>query len=107
MNEILVNIGGYELNLTGLIVGLASFLIIIVSRWSCIVGEYYFTKKLWIGFLIIGVLSVAISPLLENIVISAILGIFGFSYLWGIMEIIEQENRVDKGWYPKNPKRKK
>lgn len=107
MDEILVNIFGWQINLTGFVVGLASFLIIMVSRYSCIVGEYHFTKRIWIAFLVFGILSVALSLLVDNIVISAILGLLGFAYLWGIMEVIEQEQRVDKGWFPKNPKRKK
>ena len=105
MNEILIGIGGYEINLTGFIVGLASFLIIMISRYSCILGEYYFTKKIWIVFLLIGLTSVALSLLINSIILSAIIGIFGFAYLWGIMEVIEQEQRVAKGWFPKNPKR--
>jgi hypothetical protein len=32
-------------------------------------------------------------------------GVFGFSSLWSIHEIIEQEERVKKGWFPANPKR--
>lgn len=107
MHEILVNILGYEINLTGFVVGLASFLVIIVSRYSCIVGEYYFTKRIWIAFLILGLLTISMSLVVNHIVISAILGIFGFAYLWGIMEVIEQEKRVEKGWFPKNPKRNK
>lgn len=101
-----IELFGHALNLTGIIVGLASFLIIIIARYSCIAGEYYFTKKLWIAFLVVGLLAICISFLLTNIITSAVVSIIGFNYLWGINEIIEQENRVNKGWFPKNPKRK-
>ncbi len=101
-----VEILGHSINLIGIIVGLASFLIIVFARYSCIAGEYYFTKKLWIGFLIVGILAVFVSFLLTNIILSTIVAIIGFNYLWGINEIIEQEQRVNKGWFPKNPKRK-
>ncbi|MCP4551261.1 MAG: DUF4491 family protein [Bacteroidetes bacterium] len=94
------------MNLTGLIVGFAAFVIIMFARYSCIVGEYYFTKIFWIVFLIIGLLSVAISFILTNIIFSTIVAIIGFNYLWGVNEIIEQEQRVNKGWFPKNPKRR-
>ncbi len=97
---------GNNINLTGLIVGFAAFVIIMFARYSCIVGEYYFTKMFWIVFLIIGLLSVAISFILTNIISSTIVAIIGFNYLWGINEIIEQEQRVNKGWFPKNPKRR-
>jgi hypothetical protein len=101
-----IELFGHSINLIGIIVGLASFLIIIFARYSCIAGEYYFTKKLWIAFLIIGLIAVLSSFLLINIIVSAIVAIIGFNYLWGIHEIIEQENRVKKGWFPKNPKRR-
>ena len=93
------------LNFNGLIMGAASFLIIMISRYSCIIGEYHFTKKIWILFLIIGIISIISAFFISNILISGILSIIGFSYLWGIQEVIEQETRVEKGWFPKNPKR--
>ena len=33
-------------------------------------------------------------------------GVFAFSCFWSIKEVLEQRERVRKGWYPKNPKRK-
>jgi hypothetical protein len=43
---------------------------------------------------------------IEDTLISAIVGVFGESALWGIGELFEQKKRVEKGWFPKNPKRK-
>ena len=37
---------------------------------------------------------------------SSLLGVFAFSSFWTIKEIFEQEERVRKGWFPKNPRRK-
>ena len=34
-----------------------------------------------------------------------IVGAAAFSCFWGIHEIIAQEKRVLKGWFPENPKR--
>ena len=90
-----------SMNYTGLMVGAATFVIIAVSRYACIQCEYYFTKKFWVVFLLIGIVSIAGSLFVHELVISAILGINGFSFLWGIGEIIEQEKRVEKGWFPK------
>lgn len=101
-----IEVFGHSINLIGVIIGMASFLIIVFARYSCIVGEYYFTKKLWIAFLIIGISAVFGSFLMTNIILSTIVAIIGFNYLWGINEIIEQEQRVNKGWFPKNPKRR-
>jgi beta-fructofuranosidase len=42
----------------------------------------------------------------ENIYRSSFLGVFGASALWGIGELFEQQKRVERGWFPRNPKRK-
>jgi len=95
-----------SLNFSGLIIGIATIVIIWFGRYACIKGEYYFTKKLWFIFLLVGILSVVSSLFIYNTIISAVVSIFGFTFLWGIHEIIEQEERVQKGWFPKNEKRK-
>jgi hypothetical protein len=107
MVDVLVQIGGTEINLSGLIVGAASFLIIIFGRWACIAGEYHFTKNLWYLFLVLGISSLIAALFIKMTIPASILSIFGLTLLWGIQEIIEQEERVEKGWFPKNPKRKK
>ena len=106
MNDIYIDLFNNKLNITGLIIGGYSFLNIIIARWACIVGEYHFTKKLWIAFLLTGLILLPLSLINSSIIASTIMGITGFTYLWGIHEIIEQEERVNKGWFPKNPKRK-
>ena len=35
-----------------------------------------------------------------------VLAVWGASSLWSIGELFEQRERVAKGWFPKNPKRK-
>lgn len=95
-----------NLNLTGLIIGAAAFLIIAFARYTTIKAEYYFTKTFWIAFLLIGIFALVTSLIVQSFIFSSILSILGFNYLWGIGEIIEQEKRVRKGWFPKNPKRK-
>lgn len=107
MVDVLVQTGGAELNLSGLIVGAATFLIIIFGRWACIAGEYYFTKNLWYVFLVLGIASLVSALFIERVIPASVLSIFGLTMLWGIHEIIEQEERVAKGWFPANPKRKK
>ena len=37
---------------------------------------------------------------------STLLAVWGASSLWGIGELFEQRKRVEKGWFPRNPKRK-
>lgn len=103
--SLLLFVSAMQLNYAGIIVGAATFAIIALSRYVCIKAEYYFTKKFWIAFLIIGLFSLAGSLITQKLLISVILGINGFTFIWGIGEIIEQEERVNKGWFPKNPKR--
>lgn len=92
--------------LTGLLIGLSTFLIIGLFHPIVIKCEYYFGTKCWWWFLILGFAAVAGSILVENILLSAIMGVFAFSSFWTILEIFEQKQRVEKGWFPKNPKRK-
>lgn len=90
----------------GLIIGAATFLIIGLFHPLVIKGEYYFGVKIWWVFLLLGLLGIAGSLLIANEVISILLGVFAFSSLWGIGEVFEQRKRVQKGWFPSNPKRK-
>ncbi|MBS3808450.1 MAG: DUF4491 family protein [Bacteroidales bacterium] len=95
------------LNLNGVIIGTAAFLSIALGRYLTIQAEYHFSKKFWKVFLILGILLVLGALITPHFAISAILSILGFTFLWGIGEIIEQEERVRKGWFPENPKKKK
>ncbi|SHI16346.1 protein of unknown function [Sporobacter termitidis DSM 10068] len=91
---------------TGLIIGIAAFLIIGVFHPIIIKCEYYFTDKVWPVFLAIGIIAVAASCFVHLIIVSAILAIFGCTCLWSIIELKEQRERVKKGWFPANPKRR-
>jgi len=93
------------MNIVGIFVGAVAFLSIAISRYLTIKGEYYLSKKLWIGFLFLGISLLVASLFVDNDVVSILLGILAFNFLWGIGEVIEQEKRVLKGWFPKNPKR--
>ena len=54
-----------------------------------------------------GILIGLISVLVEQVILSAALAVIGMSSWWSILELFEQEKRVQKGWFPANPKRKK
>ncbi|WP_099466862.1 DUF4491 family protein [Konateibacter massiliensis] len=94
------------MHVTGLIIGIAAFIIIGVFHPIVIKCEYYFSDKIWPVFLIIGIITIVSSCLIREIIISSILGIFGCTCIWSIIELKEQRERVRKGWFPKNPKRK-
>lgn len=91
---------------TGLIIAILTFLIIGVFHPVVIKTEYYFGTRPWWIFLITGVACVVISILVENTVVSALIGVLGATLLWSIGELFEQKKRVEKGWFPMNPKRK-
>ena len=93
------------MNFVGLLVGLSTFLIIGLFHPIVIKAEYYWGKQCWWIFLIVGLIALVVSLLIKNIVISTIIGVFSFSSFWSIHELIEQEKRVKRGWFPTNPKR--
>jgi hypothetical protein len=95
-----------NMNYSGLILGVATFLLIGVFHVIVVKGEYYFSKKIWPLFLATGIASLLISLFISSPVISSLIAVFGISCLWSIRELFEQEDRVKKGWFPKNPKRR-
>lgn len=94
------------MNFTGIIIGVASFLTIGLFHPLVIKAEYYFGRKCWWAFMLAGILFCVASLICDNDVTSIILGVIAFSSFWSIGEIFSQHNRVKKGWFPMNPKRK-
>ena len=86
-----------EYHLAGLFIGICTFLIIGLFHPVVVKAEYYWGTKCWWIFLILGIAGVAASLSIDNVI---------FSSFWTIKEVFEQEDRVKKGWFPKNPKRK-
>lgn len=91
----------FGLTLDGLIAGMATWMVIWATRYACIKGEYFFRRKFRYVFLLFGLAGVTAALFVSSLLLSAILAIFGFANLWGIHEVIEQEERVNKGWFPK------
>ena len=61
--------------------------------------------RCWWVFLLLGIAGIVAALFIADILVSALCGVFAFSSFWSIKEIFEQEERVLKGWFPKNPKR--
>ncbi|MBR0532084.1 MAG: DUF4491 family protein [Bacteroidales bacterium] len=93
------------MNFSGLIVGVAVFLIIGICHPITIKMEYYWGKRSWLVFCAAGVIFTVASILVDGMILSTILGAAAFSCFWGIHEIISQEVRVLRGWFPENPAR--
>lgn len=94
-----------EYNLTGIVIGLLSFLIIGLFHPLVIKCEYYFGTRCRWWFLLAGIVGTAASILTCDIFWSTLLGVLSFTCFWSIKEINEQEERVHRGWFPRNPKR--
>ncbi len=92
-------------NLLGLIIGLCTFLIIGIFHPIVIKAEYHFGTRCWWWFLVLGIVMVGLSLIIDNVLVAALLGVTGFSSFWSILEIFHQQERVHKGWFPRNPKR--
>ena len=95
-----------EYHLAGLFIGICTFLIIGLFHPVVVKAEYYLGTKCWWIFLVLGIAGVVASLSIDNVILSSLLGVFAFSSFWTIKEVFEQEERVQKGWFPKNPKRK-
>lgn len=94
------------MNYSGLIIAVTTFLVIGLFHPIVIKSEYYFGTRCWWLFALAGVLFIAASLMVDGNIISPVLGVIGCSCLWSILEIFEQKKRVEKGWFPMNPKRK-
>ena len=95
-------------NLLGLTIGIATFIVIGLFHPLVIKAEYYLGTKSWWIFLFFGIAGIIVSLLInsKDILFSALSGVFAFSCFWSILEVFEQKKRVEKGWFPENPKRK-
>ena len=94
------------MNYYGLITAVVTFLIIGMFHPIVIKAEYYFGTRCWWVFLLLGLGCIGGSLLTDSQMLSIVLGVVGCSWLWSILEIFEQRQRVKKGWFPMNPKRK-
>jgi len=93
------------MNFNGIIVGAAVFLIIGICHPIVIKMEYHWGKRSWWLLCAAGLVFAIVSLFLRDNVWSTIAGAAAFSCFWGIHEILSQEMRVLRGWFPENPER--
>lgn len=79
------------MSFTGVAIGLLSFIIIDIFHPIVIKAEYYIGKKIWLAFLVAGVVFITVSIFISNLILSIPLSIIGFCCLWSIGELFEQE----------------
>ena len=97
---------GMELNFSGIVIGVATFLVIGLFHPLVIKAEYYIGVKSWWLFLLLGIVAAIASLVVASLILSIILGVVAFSSFWSIGEVFQQKKRVEKGWFPANPKKK-
>ena len=90
----------------GVLLGLCTFLIIGAFHPIVIKSEYYFGTRVWWIFLVMGLGFLCASLFIASLFWSCLCAILGVTNLWTILELFEQKERVKKGWFPENPKRK-
>lgn len=94
-----------ELHFTGIIIGVATFLIIGLFHPIVIKSEYHFGVKCWWAFALVGIATSVAALLVADVLLSTLLAVVGASSFWSIKELFEQRERVRKGWFPKKEKR--
>lgn len=92
-------------NFYGLAIGVSTFLIIGLFHPIVIKGEYYWGTRCWWVFLVAGIILLLAALVVESLLWSSLLGVTAFSCFWSILEVFEQQQRVKKGWFPRNPRR--
>ena len=72
---------------TGIFIAIGTFVIIGVFHPIVIKCEYYFGTSQWWLFLVVGLATLLTALFVEDV-------------------LFEQKKRVEKGWFPMNPRRK-
>jgi len=92
-------------NFTGLWLGLFMLFVIGFGFFWVIKLEYYIGAHVWPWVLALGVALAVVSLFMPSFWLSALVGIFAGSVIWGSTELPDQEERVRRGLFPANPKR--
>lgn len=90
----------------GILLGIFTMLSIGLGHVWVIKVEYHIGAHVWPVPVIIGAALVLASLWVDHVFLSAALGIFGFTVLWGAHELVRQEKRVERGWFPRNPRKR-
>lgn len=93
------------MNFTGVFHGIMVFLLIGVFHPIVIKAEYYLGRKSIGLFVVLGIITLGLALVVQNITGSTVLATFAFCCFWSIKEVIEQEQRVLEGRFPRNPNR--
>lgn len=93
------------MNFTGILLGLFVALIIGGGFMWVIKLEYYVGAHVAKSVAAFGALVILASLFMPNFATSAIVGVLGGSLIWGATELPDQQERVERGMFPANPKK--
>lgn len=86
----------------GLIIGIATLLIIGLGFPLVIRGERYLGYTWWPYMMGVGIVIVILSLFVQTDWLSVIIGVLGATFIWGSTELKEQAVRAEVGWFPFN-----
>ncbi|MCG3141674.1 MAG: hypothetical protein HDKAJFGB_02990 [Anaerolineae bacterium] len=93
------------MNAFGLIIGMATLLIIGLGFPLVIRGERYLGYLWWPYMMGLGFLIVFTSLFISSDWLSIVVGVLGATFVWGSTELKEQAVRAELGWFPFNSKK--
>ncbi len=91
------------MNFFGLGLGIAALFIIGLGFVWVIRGEYILGYLWWPYVMGLGFALIVLSLFFISDWLSALIGVFGASLVWGSTELKEQAVRAELGWYRFNP----
>ena len=81
-------------NLWGLVIGVATFLIIGLFHPLVVKAEYYFGAGIWWAFLLAGLVFMGLSVMVHHLILSTIFGVIAFSSLRGTYPVSVEAYRI-------------
>jgi hypothetical protein len=90
------------MNTFGMIIGIATLLIIGLGFPLVIRGERYLGYLWWPYMMGLGFLIVFASLFISSDWLSVVVGVLGATFVWGSTELKEQAVRAELGWFPFN-----
>jgi Domain of unknown function (DUF4491) len=91
------------MNAFGLIIGIATLLIIGLGFPLVIQGERRLGYLWWPYMMGVGFIIIGISLFIAADWLSVVVGVLGATFVWGSTELKEQAVRTEVGWFPFNP----
>ncbi|MBI3287449.1 MAG: DUF4491 family protein [Chloroflexi bacterium] len=88
---------------SGLFVGAFSVIVIAFGHFWVKKLEYHVGAQVWPGVVAVGAIFILGSLFAPHWMLSVVLGILGFTTLWGAHELVDLGERVKRGWYPHKP----